>query len=260
MDLKNMSMSELIARYNTIAPSKGVGPQTEFKNLAAARAAITDLENRNMDTPSTNPATPAATPPLSFQKVAGGPSIEQQIANAVASADAGTAPTGTADGTNKYSTVGKRGPNQGIGEFAKGLLSAGMPTADVLTKVREQFPTAKTSPSCIAYYKAALKNPNLGKKKAAVDPAALRAKAQELMNAATAAENAAVEAAKQQAAQAAQQAAQAQAAAQQAAQLAAAQQAALAAAANGGQPATPATPQAQPATQPAAQPVNTAAM
>lgn len=255
MDLKKASMSELIAHYNTLAPSKGVGPQTEFKNLAAARAAITDLENRNMDTTNPQAAQPAQAPPLSFQNVQSNvpnAALQAQLDQAVANAQAGNAPAGTADASNKYSTVGKRGPNQGIGEFAKGLLQAGMPTADVLTKVRESFPTAKTSPSCIAYYKAALKNPNLGKRKAAVDPAALRAKAQELMNAATAAENAAVEAAKQQAAQAAQQAAQAQAAAQQAAQLAAAQQAALLAAANGGQPA------AQPAA--ATQPVNTAAM
>jgi len=246
MDLKKASMSELIAHYNALAPSKGVGPQTEFKNLAAARAAITDLENRNMDTPSTTtPAVATTAPALT---------VDQQMAIAAAAATAGTAST---DGASKYSTVGKRGPNQGIGEFAKQLLQAGMPTADVLTKVRESFPTAKTSPSCIAYYKAALKNPNLGKRKAAVDPAALRAKAQELMNAATAAENAAVEAAKKQAEQAAAQAAAAQAAAAQAAQLAAAQQAALAAAANGGQPtATPAT-QVETQPQPA---VNTASM
>jgi molybdenum-dependent DNA-binding transcriptional regulator ModE len=72
-----------------------------------------------------------------------------------------------------------------------------MPTGDVLTKVREQFPTAKTSASCIAYYKAALKNPNLGKRKGGVstDPAALRAKAAELMAAAQAAEAANAEAA-----------------------------------------------------------------
>ena len=43
-DLKKLSMSELIARYNAIAATRGIAAVTEFKNLAAARAAVTSLE------------------------------------------------------------------------------------------------------------------------------------------------------------------------------------------------------------------------
>lgn len=157
MELKGMSMSELIEIYNALATDKGVPPQTEFKNLAAARAAINELEGNEID-----------------------PIMDSEEA-VINGAD------------NKYSTVGKRGPNQGVGEYAKNLLAQGMSTTDVLEQVRENFPTAKTSASCIAYYKAALKNPLLGKKKASLDPAALRAKARELLAQADAAENMSVE-------------------------------------------------------------------
>ena len=173
MEFKGMSMSQLIEAYNVLATEKGVPHETEFKNLAAARAAITSLESKMTDETTAVDADPAA-----------------------ATATEGT--DGAVSNTDsKYSTVGKRGPTQGVGEFAKQLLAGGMPTGDVLTKVREQFPTAKTSASCIAYYKAALKNPNLGKRKGGVstDPAALRAKAAELMAAAQAAEAANAEAA-----------------------------------------------------------------
>jgi hypothetical protein len=182
MDLKSLSMSELIAHYNTLAQAKGVSPVTEFKNLAAGRAAITQLEMK-MENQAVQVETDPATAP--FEE-----GTDALVAAALAAA--GTAASGDA---NKYSTVGKRGPNQGIGEFAKQLLTQGVSTGDVLAKVKEQFPTAKTSASCIAYYKAALKNPNLGKRKAVADPVALRAKAQELLAAATAAEQAAVQAA-----------------------------------------------------------------
>lgn len=49
-----------------------------------------------------------------------------------------------------------RGPNQGVGAFAKDLLLAGKPTKEVLAAVHEKFPDAKTTASCIAYYKNAL--------------------------------------------------------------------------------------------------------
>jgi len=204
-ELKKMSMSELIAQYNVLASARGLAPQNEFKNLAAARTAITNLESK-MDTQVETQALP----------VDGATPIGTTPSAAVA--------TSTAD--PKYSTVGKRGPNQGVGEYAKQLLTGGMPTGEVLKKVLEQFPTAKTSASCIAYYKAALKNPNLGKRKAAADPAALRAKAAELMAAATAAEQAAVVAAQAAAEKAKAQAEAAQAAVAQADALAAAQAAA----------------------------------
>jgi hypothetical protein len=179
MDFKGMSMSQLIEEHNKLAQIVGVPQESEFKNLAAARTAITNLETKMN------------------QAVEGGvPADGEQVATP----EGDQGPVSTTD--SKYSTVGKRGPTQGVGEYAKELLSGGMATGDVLNAVREKFPTAKTSASCIAYYKAALKNPLLGKRKGgavASDPAALRAKAAELMaqaqqaeaaNAAQAVENA----------------------------------------------------------------------
>ena len=150
-DLKKMSMSELIARYNAVAATKGVEPVTEFKNLAAARTAVQSLEEGKTMTETTTVATEAGAAPADAQK---------------------------------YNSSGKRGPNQGVGEFAKGLIKDGKPNADVLAAVKEKFPGAKTTMGCIAYYRAAVKNPNMGKKagKSAeqlrADAAAILAKAE----------------------------------------------------------------------------------
>lgn len=166
-DLKKMSMSELIARYNAVAATKGVATVTEFKNLAAARTAVEELESGKTMTTEQAPA-------------------EGQQA----------ATTGDAQ---KYNSTGKRGPNQGVGEFAKGLIKEGKPNAEVLTAVKEKFPGAKTTMGCIAYYRAAVKNPNMGKRtgKSAeqlrADAAAAIAKAEALEKAA--ADKAAAEAA-----------------------------------------------------------------
>lgn len=46
-----------------------------------------------------------------------------------------------------------RGPVQGVGAFAKACILEGGTNKEVLDKVLEQFPTAKTSTSCIAYYR-----------------------------------------------------------------------------------------------------------
>jgi hypothetical protein len=152
MDLKKMSMSELIAMYNERTTGDKV---TEFKNLAAARAAVTSLENQMSDTE--NPLGPDATP------------ITEKSAADKA----------------KYSSTGKRGPNQGVGAFAKELISAGGSNADVLAAVKAKFPDAKTTTGCIAFYRTAL---NKGPAKASATPEALRAKAQELLAAAEKAE------------------------------------------------------------------------
>ena len=150
-DLKSMSMSELIALYNEQAAAKGVAQVTEFKNLAAARSAINKLEGKTM-TETTDAGTPA-------------------------------------ESKDKYNSTSKRGPNQGIGAFAKAALTEGKTTAEVLAMVKETFPDAKTTMGCIAYYKAALKNPNLGKKaKVAKTAEELRAEAQALLAAADTAE------------------------------------------------------------------------
>ena len=49
-----------------------------------------------------------------------------------------------------------RGPVQGVGAFAKTLLLEGYTNKEVLDKTLEQFPAAKTSISCISYYRSKL--------------------------------------------------------------------------------------------------------
>ena len=49
-----------------------------------------------------------------------------------------------------------RGPVQGIGVFAKDLIVQGFSNKEVLTAVLDNYPTAKTSVSCIAYYRSKL--------------------------------------------------------------------------------------------------------
>ena len=50
----------------------------------------------------------------------------------------------------------ERGPVQGIGVFAKDLIVQGFSNKEVLTAVLGNYPTAKTSVSCIAYYRSKL--------------------------------------------------------------------------------------------------------
>jgi hypothetical protein len=89
----------------------------------------------------------------------------------------------------KYDSSSKRGPNQGVGEFSKNLIKEGKTNAEVLEAVKAQFPAAKTTTGCIAYYRAAIKNPMLGKRaKVQKTPEELRAAAQALLDAATATE------------------------------------------------------------------------
>lgn len=49
-----------------------------------------------------------------------------------------------------------RGPVQGVGAYAKQLLLEGLTNKEVLEKTLEQFPAAKTSISCISYYRSKL--------------------------------------------------------------------------------------------------------
>ena len=46
-----------------------------------------------------------------------------------------------------------RGPVQGVGAYAKQLLLEGLSNKEALAKTLEQFPTAKTTVACIAYYR-----------------------------------------------------------------------------------------------------------
>lgn len=130
-ELKKLSMSELIARYNAIASSRGIATVTEFKNLAAARAAVTQLEEG------------------------------KTMTETVATAESQEALTTDA---KKYNSAGKRGPNQGVGEYAKNMIRDGADNKTVLEAIKVQFPAAKTTMGCVAYYRAAVKNPNMGKK------------------------------------------------------------------------------------------------
>lgn len=158
-ELKKMSMSELIARYNAVAASKGIAPVTEFKNLAAARTAVQHLEEGKIMTETVT-------------------TTEGQEA--------------TVTDNSKYSSTGKRGPNQGVGEFAKNLIREGKTNAEVLAAVKERFEGAKTTMGCIAYYRAAVKNPNMGKK-GGKSAEQLRAEAAEAIAKAEALEKAAAE-------------------------------------------------------------------
>lgn len=169
-DLKKMSMSELIAKHNELANMLGVSEETSFKNLAAARNAVANLESKMND--ATN--TPNDVP---FD---GGSESTQSDGTA-------TAPAVSTD-KGKYNSSGKRGPTQGVGEYAKQLIQEGMDNATVLAAVLDKFPSAKTSKGCIAFYRTALSKGPVVK---TADPAALRAKAQALLEQAMAAEAAA---------------------------------------------------------------------
>jgi hypothetical protein len=154
-NLKGKSMSELIHMYNELATKLGGPNVTEFKNLAAARAAVETLENKmsNPQAESTTTTEAGVTTHEAAVKVAG---------------------------DQKYNSSGKRGPNQGVGAFAKEQIVAGKTNAEVLAMVKEKFPDAKTSTSCIAYYRTALKKGPAGK--VAPTPEELRAKAKALLD------------------------------------------------------------------------------
>jgi hypothetical protein len=175
-DHSGKSMSELIALHNELAVKLRVNPATEFKNLKAARAAVNDLENK-MNQATNEGSTETTTTD------AGAAAVEGVTKHVLKDAD-----------TQKYNSSGKRGPNQGVGAFAKELIVAGLSNADVLTKVMEKFPDAKTSKGCIAFYRTALSKAG---KETGPTPEQLRKQAEELI-----AKAASVEAAQKAAAEA----------------------------------------------------------
>jgi len=123
MSNDNMSMSELVSAIAVQAERTGLEAKAEFKSKTAAKRYLEELTAR-----------PDAGAPFE------GDTEAREII-----------PAGD---NSKYATVGKRGPNQGVGAFAKDLIRAGKNNAEVLAAVTEQFPTAKTSKACIAYYRA----------------------------------------------------------------------------------------------------------
>jgi len=169
-DLNGKTMSELIAMYNTAAEKLGIATETEFKNLKAARTAVMNIENqldKAMNPADTNPLPDASTPTPT--------STVHNISD---------------DANQKYNSTGKRGPNQGVGAYAKELIKAGKSNVEALAAVCERFPDAKTSKGCIAFYRTALARDG---KAVGPTPEALRAQAQELLAKAEAAEQAAAE-------------------------------------------------------------------
>lgn len=160
-DLKAMGMTELIALHNSLAATHGVATVTSFKSLGAARTAITNLQSKATMTTETTPVADAD---------AGTEAAPFDGATPVAAAPAADA--------DKYNSTGKRGPNQGVGAFAKEQILAGKSNAEALKAVLAKFPDAKTTTGCIAFYRTALsKNPVVDAAKLRADAAALLAKA-----------------------------------------------------------------------------------
>lgn len=125
--MAKQSMSEIIAEYNTLAVSLGKDEVDGFKNLSAARAALEALQlDQYPDQVDPN----REVIPAGDDSEKSGP---------------------------KYNTAGKRGPTQGVGAFCKGLIADGKTNDEILAAVAEQFPTAKTTRNCVAYYRAKLK-------------------------------------------------------------------------------------------------------
>ena len=149
---KKLSMSELIILHNELADKLGVSQETSFKSLAAARAAILVLETKLEKLMNENP-TDAAVPSEVQTETA---EAETEVLEVPADADAAPETPAEAADNSKYNSSGKRGPNQGVGAFAKALIAKGQDNATVLAAVKEQFPDAKTTTGCIAFYRNAL--------------------------------------------------------------------------------------------------------
>jgi len=123
-------MSEIIAAYNVLAVEQDRDEVSSFKNLAAARAALKSLESKTMNTETNETNETDAFDPDVGVSTTRGP---------------------------KYNSSGKRGPTQGIGAFCKGMIADGSTNVEILAAVAEQFPTAKTTANCVAYYRAKMK-------------------------------------------------------------------------------------------------------
>ena len=152
-DLKKLGMTELFALHNDLAEKLGVSTETSFKSLGAARNAITNLESKMNQATHSDPV--------------------DGMTDIPATTEAATADTSD---RSKYNSSGKRGPNQGVGSFAKEQIAAGKTNAEVLALVKSQFPDAKTTTGCIAFYRTAMAKGPQGK-----SPETLRAEAQALL-------------------------------------------------------------------------------
>jgi len=136
--MSKQTMSEIVAAYNILAAEQGKDEVSSFKNLQAARAALKSLESKPMtDTPESTEVETSDTPESTEVETSDTPGLDT--------------PGNSGD---KYNSAAKRGPTQGIGAFCKGLIAGGKSNAEILAAVTAQFPTAKTTANCVAFYRA----------------------------------------------------------------------------------------------------------
>lgn len=164
------SMSDLIVEYNGLADKLGRDHVTSFKHLNAAKAAILKLQTLLGQT-------------MTEETVTQEPQTQDATAAAEALGEGATPINASATKPdNPMNSVGRRGPTQGVGDFCKALIKEGKTNVEILAAVQEKFQgTAKTSASCVAFYRNALKGgaasrPRPGK----IDVSALEAKAEKL--------------------------------------------------------------------------------
>lgn len=131
--MTKQTMSEIIAAYNDLATAQSKPTADSFKNLSAARAALKSLESNTMTEQTESQESQEA-------ETTGAPGLD----------------TPTPSGP-KYDSSAKRGPTQGVGVFCKGLIAEGKTNAEILAAVAVQFPTAKTTANCVAYYRTKMK-------------------------------------------------------------------------------------------------------
>ena len=158
MEIKKMSMDEVIAHHNELAEKLGVPTAESFGSLGAARMATLELQTKVNTLMNT------------------------EITEAPFDADAPAETTGETSAASKYNTAGRRGPNQGIGAYAIERLKGENPptTQELLAEIQMKFPGAKTSAAGIAYYKNVIKYGPVNKRGPGKTPEQLREAAAKL--------------------------------------------------------------------------------
>lgn len=176
----NVNMSDLVEQYNELANKLGKDRATSFKSITAAKAAILKLQTLLGQTVTETTQETNVQEPQSAEAAA---EVLGDGATPIPPAgDGAVDPKPTPATSSPMNSVGRRGPTQGVGDFCKKLIQDGKSNVEILAAVQEKFQgTAKTSASCIAFYRNALKGgaasrPRAGK----IDVAALEAKAQKI--------------------------------------------------------------------------------
>jgi hypothetical protein len=207
---KKLSMSELIILHNELADKLGAAQEASFKSPGAARAAILVLETKLEKLMNENPTDVAVPSKVQTETTVAETTVAETTVAETTVAETTVAETTVAETTvaetevldvpadnSKYNSSGKRGPNQGVGAFVKALIAKGQDNATVLAAVKGQFPDAKTTTGCIAFYRNALAKAPVAKSSAVLreKAAALIAEA-DAIDTKTAADAKAAEAAK----------------------------------------------------------------